>query len=153
MTERGTGSLTQLDLAERIEEIAARIYRALAKRHAGSPEARGLFEKLAAEEDQHALRVRMVRTRYLRDNQSVGDIALDVSAAMDAVRRAEELCDRVAAAPDMTFTEAKRLARQLEEDLSRTHAEMLADSSAPEVRAFLESLARQDLEHARVLSD
>lgn len=147
--------MAQLEIAERIEEVAGRIYRVLARHHGRDPEARGLFEQLAAEEDQHVLRVRMVRNRYLRDRDSVGDIGGELSAATATrvVLEAEQLCDRLTGAPGMSLGEAKRLARRLEENMAQAHADMLTENSAPEVRTFLQFLARQDREHARLLAD
>jgi len=144
-------TLQQFDIAERLEAVAERIYRALADHFSGDAEARLLFEQLADEERQHALRVQMVRTRYLRDSDTVTGLVIDVARAREILAHAERIQEDVSRQPPTTVDEACRLAGDLEEELSLAHAEIMTKDCPQDLRRLLESLAKQDKHHAALL--
>jgi rubrerythrin len=141
-----------LRLAERIELIAAEIYAALALQFAGNASARSLFESLAAEEVQHASRIRLLTARYKHDAKLVNRRTTE-TPALDAI-----LAEALAALAQIRegrwtrdLAETKRRLGALEDRLVGAHAEILARDGNPDLRAFFEQLARQDQAHARLL--
>jgi rubrerythrin len=140
--------------AEAIEVLVAEIYAALAARFRDDPDARALFERLAAEELQHARRVRLLAARYRHDARLLEKVpaageGLDrLAAEAKAVRRAVE---------DGTFgvdlAAVKRLLSALESRFQDAHAELIAAAGPAELRTFFAALAEQDEAHARLLGD
>lgn len=141
-----------LGRAERIETTAAAIYAALAAQFAGLPAARSLFEGLAADELQHASRIRLLAARYKHDARLAARRPA-ASPELDAcLAEAEQvLADVRARRWESDFGRAKQKLCALEDRLSRAHAEALARDAHPDLRAFFEQLARQDEAHARLL--
>lgn len=143
--------LDRLDLAERMEHLAGRIYRRLAEQFASDAATRELFLRLADEEDQHALRVQMLRSRYVRSDKAVGSIDLDVTKALKTAEAAESLHGRLSAQPPSSPDEARAIAVALEDALAAAHAEMLTRGCDEELRKLLTLLATQDRKHAELL--
>jgi rubrerythrin len=138
--------------AERIETTAAEIYAALAVQFRNVASARSLFESLAAEELQHASRIRLLTARYQHDaklvsRRSTETAVLDASLAAAETALAEIRAGRWTG--DLAAT--KRRLGTLEDRLAGAHAELLARDGNPDLRAFFEQLARQDEAHARLL--
>ena len=79
MMKKETTCIDKLDLAERLEHMAADIYTLIAERLPQDEAARQVFTRLAEEEVQHAIRIRMLRTRYLGNPKAFGEIILDVN--------------------------------------------------------------------------
>ena len=139
-----------LERAERVEVLSARIYGALARRFRGAPEVRALFERLEAEEQQHASRVRLLASHHRNEPRLPLDAdpaALDVCIA-DATRA---LADIEAGRWPTDLAEVRGRLRALEDRLARAHAEVLSKGAPPALRSFFEILAQQDEAHARLL--
>lgn len=143
----------KFDKAEAVERAAARLYRQLARRFDRASATAKTFLELAAEEDQHALRVRMLRDRYSQKPSASGDIALDLPA-MEAILAEAALLEELFAREPFTISieEATRFMVQIEDRFSEAHAHAMASTSSPEIRAFFEMLSKQDAAHARVLA-
>ncbi|HEY3352734.1 MAG TPA: hypothetical protein VGQ83_05765 [Polyangia bacterium] len=140
--------------AEQLEELAACIYRLLARQFAADPAAQGLFSRLEAEEQQHALRIRLLRSQYATAPRTTNTIVLDLDL-LEGARREGETLYRLLTAPgrEPTLAEARRLAVQLEERFAAAHADTMARNADPALKGFFEALARQDREHAALLRD
>lgn len=140
------------DAAERVELLSAAIYKALAQRFAGDPDARALFTRLQEEEVQHATRIRLLAARYRHDSHLLEKVtattrelellAAECHAVLDAI---------VAGTWARDVPEAKRSLAALEDRFRRAHADLIASEAHPEVRRFFEQLARQDEAHERLL--
>lgn len=138
--------------AERIEATAAAIYAALAVQFARNPAARSLFEALAAEELQHASRVRLLAARYKHDGKLVRNGPSRVPALEACLADAQAaLADIRAGRWGADFAATKRRLGELEDCLAKAHAEVIARDANPDLRLFFEQLARQDEAHARLL--
>ena len=140
--------------AEQLETLAGDVYRLLALRFANDEMACNLFRRLAEEEDQHALRIRLLFAQYRSDPRlfeaPLGDAAPDVEALvreMELVRAGLE-----AGKWGLDLDEVQRHLGFLEDRCAEVHAHLLAQGARPEVRKFFEELARQDREHQRLLA-
>jgi rubrerythrin len=143
----------KFDRAEAVEHAAARLYRQLAQRFDQQSDIAKTFRELAGEEDQHALRVRMLRDRYSQKPSAAGEITLDCDAIEGLLAEAALLEELFAREPfTISVEEATRFMMQIEDRFSEAHAHAMASTSSPEVRAFFEMLAKQDAAHARVLA-
>ncbi len=142
-----------LERAERVEVLSARIYGALARRFRAVPEVRALFERLEAEEQQHASRVRLLAAHHRNEPRlpldAADPAALDTCIA-DATRA---LADIEAGRWPADPAEVRERLRALEDRLAQAHAEVLSKGAPPALRSFFEVLAAQDEAHARLLGD
>jgi rubrerythrin len=139
-----------LERAERVEVASARIYGALARRFRASPDVRALFARLELEEQQHASRIRLLAAHYRDDSKLPLEASADELEAClaEAARTLEEI---EAGRWTDDLDEIRRRLRELEDRLSRAHAELLAKGAPPSLRSFFETLAQQDEAHARLL--
>ncbi len=135
------------ETAERIEATAAEIYHVLADQLSGDPEAQDLFQRLEAEELQHASRVRLLAARYRHDPRLLGPSP--DSAGLDRLlSEAQQALAAVrAGAVARTPAEARAWAAELEETFARAHAELIASAGHPGLREFFTQLAEQDRGH------
>jgi rubrerythrin len=142
----------QLDLAIRIENVAAGIYQVLAERFADEPEARALFLRLEQEERQHALRIEMLGMALARRPELEGRRVLDVEQMLKALRDGEDVATALAAPGSrLPLDRARRLAAQLEERFAAVHAEQLASVGEPSLRDLFAIFVAQDRGHAALL--
>lgn len=140
-----------LEKAERLELLAEQLYLALAARFGG--EAKALFSRLAAEEAQHAARVRLLAARYRQDSRLVGSLAVDTPQLDRLLREAEEALAGVrAGAWDGDPAAAIEGAAELERRFCTAHAQSLPREAHPDLRAFFEQLAAQDRAHLDLLA-
>ena len=145
-------TLDDLAKAERIELFAAELYDNLAKRHPEGSKPRGVFGRLADEERQHALRIRMLADQFRRspaafsvlklDAAELQSIAADMSSLLAKLRRA---------GGDASYESALQFAIAIEKRLASVHAECLIAASNPELANVFEQLARGDREHLATL--
>jgi rubrerythrin len=139
-----------LEKAERLELLAERLYQALAGRFGG--EARALFKRLAAEEAQHASRVRLLSARVRQDKKLVATLAVDTTLLDRLLLEAGEALAAVeAGAWDGDPAAALQAAAELEHRFCQAHAQALSRDAHPELRAFFEQLAAQDKAHEALL--
>jgi rubrerythrin len=139
-----------LEKAERLELLAQLIYEALSLRFSGEP--KEIFKLLAAEESQHASRVRLLAARYTQDRKLVGSLAVDTPLLDRLLVEAEEALAAVkSGAWDGDAQAAMASAAELENRFCQAHAQSLANGGQPELRAFFEQLAAQDKAHAALL--
>jgi rubrerythrin len=139
-----------LEKAERLELLARDLYVALAGRFGG--ETRELFKRLAAEEAQHAARVRLLVGRYRQDKKLVASLAPDTTLMDRLLVEAEEaLAAALAGAWDGDPQAALRGAAELERRFCQAHAQSLTQDAHPDLRAFFEQLAAQDKAHEALL--
>jgi rubrerythrin len=138
--------LTKFDMAERAERLVGEIYRLLAKRFAGDAEYRVLFEKLADEEDQHAMRVAMLRTQYF--NAKVTELELDVAAMEGYLAGAEKLKERLTGEEHLLIGQALAAMADIEAQFSGVHAHMMLSASDPGLKKFFAQFTSQDKAHA-----
>jgi rubrerythrin len=136
--------------AERVEQLAAEIYAALAVRFRDDAGAHLLFRRLAAEEEQHAARVRLLAGTYRSDPRlrvngvEILDACVASGEAVLAAIRAGEWGDDVAGVKS-------RLA-ELEVSCSHAHAEILAANGGSALADFFRQLAEQDEAHVELLA-
>jgi len=137
-----------LAAAERMETIANSLYEDLAVAYAGQPELHQLFRRLAAEEAQHAMRIRLLqrhRGNSVWPRDVVERFGRDVQVLvgeMEAIRRELGMTGPLEDATDLL----RRLATL--EDRSRSvHAQDLARHAGPEAESLFTTLALQDSAH------
>jgi rubrerythrin len=141
-----------LEKAERLELLSQQIYEALAGRFGG--ETRELFERLAAEERQHAARVRLLSARYRHDRRLVASLPADTTMLDRLLDEAAEALAQVnAGAWDGDPRAALAGAAELESRFCQAHAQSLSQGASSELRTFFEQLAAQDKAHAALLKD
>ena len=146
-----TGS-TFLRAAERMESVAQALYTDLSISFSDNPDLRQLFQRLAAEEEQHALRIRLLgrsqgKISWPRDilERFCGECDAMI-AEMETMRR--EL-GPFPASNDTTVVLGRLAA--LEERFGLIHAQDLARYAGPEVHELFASLALQDAAHRMLL--
>lgn len=141
-----------LEKAEQVERAAAKAYRSGAAALRGSPES-ALLHRLADEEEQHAIRVRLLAARYRHDarlfqNVDFKLVALDAElAAWGALHREIESGRFEGDGPGLL-----RCLADLEEKSAQSHAQVLAESADPVVADFFRKLAEQDRAHRELLA-
>jgi hypothetical protein len=142
-----------LQAALHIETAAQALYADLAVAFAEQPNLRLLFERLAAEEEQHAMRIRLLerhqgRSPWPRDviERFCGDCD-GMVAEIAALRR--EL------GPHTASNDARAVLRRLsdmEERFCSIHAQDLARNAGPEVERVFAALALQDAAHRDLIA-
>ncbi|HZZ83996.1 MAG TPA: hypothetical protein VFE30_05625 [Anaeromyxobacteraceae bacterium] len=142
------------EAAAQIEEVCALIYREAARRFAGDEGVRALFARLEEEEEQHAMRVRLLAARY-RGDPSRFDLAVmprlqDLEALAEAAN-AEYAAFRNGEWP-AELERVKAHLADLERRFAAMHAQFLAPGADPQVAAFFALLSEQDRAHDRLLS-
>ena len=147
------GSTFQLfEKAEQLEVVCAEIYRALARQFQDDPRAHALFQRLEAEEQQHAARVRLLSVRYQHDSKLLEAAAVAAHHLDELLAEARAVLSRVASgAWGASLEVVKGELAELEERFSAAHAHVIASAANPALRAFFEQLARQDEAHGELL--
>jgi hypothetical protein len=138
--------------AERVEMLAQELYAGLADAFAARPPLRDLFRRLAAEEAQHALRIRLLerhRGKAPWAPEVVGAICADLDGMTAEITAMKADLGRPGEPPPAD--EVLRRVAAMERRFGRLHAEELARSAEPEVRVLFESLARQDATHQALI--
>ncbi len=139
------------ETAEQIEGICAEAYRLLAEQVAGDPATRELFERLAAEELQHASRVRLLAARYRHDPRLLA-APIDLAGLDHMLAEALEVLSQVRSGSfARTPEEARSRAAALEEHFAHSHAELITRQGHPALREFFSQLAAQDRGHRELL--
>jgi hypothetical protein len=140
-----------MDLEQRI----GRLYLDMAVRSEGQPWLRGLLRGLAAEEEQHAKRIRLLE----RVRSGTAWTGVELARVGASLRRAHERIDELerhgaagGAAPIQATTACEAILA-VELGLGSLHAEMMAGALVPEVRDLFDALARQDAHHQAVARD
>ncbi len=137
-----------LSAAIRIETLAQDLYAGLAVTYQHQPFLRDLFERLAAEEAQHAMRIRLLE-RHLGGAtwapQDLARISGDLDAMAAEMTAMKEGFRALAPGADARGV-LTRLAK-LETRFGSVHAEELARSANPEVHKLFAALATQDGRH------
>ncbi len=142
----------KFELALEVEDLAERLYQRMASHFGDNPAARAIFERLAGEEQQHAMRIDLLRKKYMQDPARVPEIALDVEQSRQLLEEGAVLMQLLEAGDNsLTLKEAARMMVELEQRFSVVHAHAMAKSSDADLRAFFEQLAVQDREHAALL--
>lgn len=147
------GSTFQLfEKAEQLEKLCAGIYRELAGQFRADPVASDLFQRLAAEEEQHAQRVRLLTVRYQHDSRLLDGVAVAAEHLDRLVGEARAALERAAAgAFGQNLAVVKAELCEMEERFSAAHAHVIAATADPGLRGFFEQLARQDAAHLELL--
>lgn len=147
-----TNAYAKFELALEVEDLAERLYRRLAVHFTDNPAARAIFERLAGEEQQHAMRIDLLRKKYMQDPARVPEIALDVEESRQLLDEGAVLMQLLEAGDrSLTLKESARMMVELEQRFSIVHAHAMAEAGDADLRAFFEQLAAQDREHAALL--
>jgi len=147
------GSTFQLfEKAEQLELVCAGIYQALAQQFQADPAAHGLFQRLEAEEQQHAARIRLLSARYQHDSKLLEAAAVAAHHLDELLAEARAVLAQVAAgAWGASLEVVKGELAELEERFSAAHAHVIAATANPALKAFFEQLAQQDKAHRELL--
>ncbi len=139
-----------LHLCLEVEETLGRIYRHFADHGPGDQALRQLWRELAQDEEQHALQLRLL-LRLPQDGLVASPtLPLDTVRAMrDYARKALQ---EITSKPVSEAT-ALKLARKLERDFNRVHAEAAVEYPQENTRAMFAALAQADEGHARLLEE
>ena len=137
-----------LGAAVRIECLAQELYAGLAVSFGQHPYLRELFVRLAAEEEQHAMRIRLLDRQPVKapwPQEMLDRVSADLDGLAEELSALQRLLRRISAGAD-----ARPLLRRLAEMEVRfgsVHAEELAQSADPAVRELFAGLAQQDARH------
>jgi len=138
--------------AARIEILLRDLYAGLARCFRTNPHLYESFLCLASEEEQHALRIRLLalhRRGVTWTDDAIdrirGDLLTTVAELSAMAREVRRSSDGRSAGPVL------RKVIEVERRCGSIHAEGLARSADPEVRGFFASLAKQDVRHERLL--
>jgi len=134
--------------AERMETVARDLYVDLSVAFSEQPHLRLLFQRLAAEEEQHAMRIRLLE-RHQGRSAWPREAGERFSSDCDAMVAEIEVLRRESRAPS-TSGDARTVLRRLSEiehRFSSIHAQDLARYAGPEVQKLFATLALQDAAH------
>jgi hypothetical protein len=135
-----------------MEALAQNLYTRLADAFSERPALRDLFLRLAAEEGQHAMRIRLLerhRGAALWPADIVERSSRDLDEMTAAITSMRQDLDRHHLALDADAV-LQRLAA-MEDRFHSIHAQELARSAVPGVQELFASLARQDGAHQELL--
>ncbi len=140
--------------AARVEILLRDLYAGLARCFRNDARLHESFLGLADEEEQHALRIRLLalhRKGVTWTDEAVDRIGRDLIAI---VAELSAMAKEIGTAPVPGGRSAAPVLRrviEVERRCGSLHAEALAQSADPVVRGFFSSLARQDAHHERLL--
>jgi rubrerythrin len=138
--------------AQSIEAVASSVYRAAAKRFASDPHWADMFRRLAEEEAQHALRVKMLATRLSRDREAAREAVL-AEADLDALLHdGQTLLQRIEGPGDLLLADVLALLRDMEAGFASVHAHALVATGDPASDELFAQLAAQDRAHLAMLT-
>jgi rubrerythrin len=141
---------TTLKLAQAVEDMAGDLYRLLALRSAGDPALAAVFRRLEGEEREHARRLQMLGSLYLKDAKAFRGTQLEIPGLEAIVAETRAFLMQVEkGAFDVPGATARLV--ELEDRFAVTHAEVVARNADPGVRTLFQMLASQDREHAALL--
>lgn len=141
-----------LGAATRIESLAQELYAGLATTYQHQPFLRELFVRLAAEEGQHAMRIRLLsghggRVAWPQDMLDRVCADLDAVSAEMAERREEFR----GLAPGSDARPVLRKLAEMEKRFGSIHAEELARCGEPDVQRLFAALGKQDAQHRELI--
>lgn len=138
--------------AARIESMAQDLYAELAVTFTHQPFLREMFELLAREEAQHAMRIRLLDRHHGRAPWSEEDLER-FQVELDGMAQEIEAVRVLAGAAVGTRNVGGLLRRltAMETRFGSIHAEELARSAAPEVQKLFATLAAQDAKHSEMI--
>jgi rubrerythrin len=141
-----------LGSAIRIESLAQELYAGLAATFEHQPYLRELFTQLAAEEGQHAMRIRLLERHQGRapwPQETIERISADLDAVQEEMAAMKASFRMLSAAADARPV-LRRLA-DMEERFGSIHAEELARSSEPAIQKLFGALSTQDARHQELI--
>jgi len=130
-----------LGAATRIESLAQELYSGLATTFQHQPYLRELFTQLAAEEGQHAMRIRLLERHQGKapwPQETIDRVSADLDAVQEQMTAMKESFRMLSLVAD-----ARPVLRHLAEELAR--------SSEPEIQKLFGSLAQQDSRHRELI--
>ena len=133
-----------------IEENVAKIYRLMATNPKISDELREILLKMAADEDQHAEKIRFALRLYRE--QVFGDIKLPQERIKQLLAETHSILAKLTTEP---FGEHEALMTmvRLERDFCQVHVEAVAEFKDPAMLRLFESLAGDDASHRETLEN
>lgn len=138
--------------AELLEEKSAALYQAAAKRFEADLHWSRLFTRLAEEERQHALRIRMLGSRLRQVRGALKDASVQDGQIDELIAASDAVATRIASPDELSVSELLTTLRDLEERLDVVHAHMILASGDPGLVKFFEQMAAQDRAHAQLLA-
>lgn len=141
-----------LRTAERVETLAQDLYTTLAESFAGEPGLARLFRRLAAEEGQHVMRIRLLERHGGRapwPPEVVERSCADLEAMAAEIEAMRTEFAGLPSPPDAAPV-LERLVT-MEDRFHSIHAQELARCAVPEVEQLFASLASQDAAHQELL--
>jgi rubrerythrin len=144
-----TRTATQcLGAAVRIECLAQELYAGLAVTFGQQPYLRELFERLAAEEGQHAMRIRLLDRHHVKapwPQEMLDRVSADLDGMAEEISALQRSFRTLPSGADARPV-LRRLA-EMEVRFGSVHAEELARSADPVVQELFDGLAQQDARH------
>jgi hypothetical protein len=142
-----------LTAAQRMETAAQALYSDLSISFSGRPSLRQLFQRLAAEEEQHAMRIRLLQRHHGKSSWP-SDVLERFCGQCDAmIAEIAILREGLGTSPESRDARAllRRLA-EMEDRFCSIHAQDLARYAGPEVEKVFATLALQDSAHRDLLA-
>jgi len=140
------------EVAEQIEFLMRDIYARLAGLHGGDPRKQAMFLQLAAEEEQHAHRIRLL-ARHQGNDAWAKDAAARISRDLNGMAaELRQILQDLDGAPEGPVS-GVLLRRVMDAELrcGGIHAEELAQSAESDVQVLFHALAKQDVHHKDLL--
>ena len=139
--------------AARVQILLRDLHSGLARCFGEDPVLRETFIFLAREEEQRALRLRLLvmdRKGFLWSGEAIGTIHSNLVATLAEL---SAMAMEIQRTPEvLTAGHVLRRLMEMERRCGAIHAETLARNSDPEVRAFFASLAKPDVRVERLLA-
>lgn len=142
-----------LNAALRMETAAQALYSDLSIAFSGQPSLRLLFQRLAAEEEQHAMRIRLLQ-RHQGMSSWPRDVLERFCGQCDAmVAEIVVIREELGTSPESKGARAllRRLS-EMEDRFCSIHAQDLARYAGPEVERVFATLALQDSAHRDLIA-
>jgi rubrerythrin len=137
-----------LGAAARLEIAAQDLYTELSGKFFHEPYLRELFRRLAEEEGQHALRIRML-SRHQGNAPWTPEVLERAVTSLNSAEAALAVLKKELSVPTARLNGVMVLRRvgEVETQFNAIHAEDLSKSLDPKVQQLFTSLAEQDIKH------
>lgn len=138
-----------LQICLEVEETLGKIYLRFAEHGPGDETLRNLWRQLAAEEEQHAMQIRLLLR--LRSDGLVRGAKLPLATATAMRDYAKKALNEISEKPINEST-ALQLARRMEKDFGQVHASAAMDFMHEQTRSMFAALAHADQDHEQLLT-
>jgi len=135
---------------QKVEELASKIYRSLAKNNSYPKELREVFAKLGTDEENHSRNLELL-LHLPKEEISNFNFKISWDKVYSALRLAEKFLAQIDE-EDLDQELALSMALEMEKNFMKVHAHNILEISNPRISSVFEELGKDDQAHCDTLS-